>query len=574
MIVYGDVARPEPACAVSASILQALHEVCRMPPGIDRHAAFVSAFIRAGELAQGIADAAFERSGLDARSPVQDAGSALLLDMAAAVDRSWRSGFAAAFDVRPLVRRLESLHADGWIKTRAGEGYAHYALYPESYLEAARASGLGPETCVIGIRSIGTSLAALVAAALGAPPALSLRPIGHPFDREIRAAPDLLGEADRTGHFAVVDEGPGLSGSSFASVATWLAGQGVEMGRIHFLPSHEGEPGEAATSHTRLVWQRCPRHPASGDIVLRPNGGLRDWLTEAVGPLDSPLQPCPTPPSTPHDARFARPKFLARGRSGPWLVKFAGLGPIGEQKFHDAEALARAGFGPRTPALCYGFLVQQWVDGTPPTLRQRGRPEFLKRLAAYLAFRASRFKSTRAGASLDTLRHMAIVNIAEALGKAATRRMERRLAGLEALEERVHPVRTDNRLHRWEWLASANGILKLDAVDHCRGHDLVGCQDIAWDVAGAIVEHDLEKGETALLCRSLQQQGVRVDRKLLAALLPCYLAFQLGLWSTATNAAPGNAGLADGYARKLFRVLQDRSRQDPPTLTAIPIERR
>src|SRR5690606_5152455 len=124
--------------------------------------------------------------------------------------------------------------------------------YPEGYLATARSSGLGAQTCVIGIRSIGTALAALVAAAIGARQAISVRPVGHPFDREIRAAPDLLAGADMRGDFAVVDEGPGLSGSSFASVAKWLASQGVEKERIHFFPSHGGAPGPASTIDARL----------------------------------------------------------------------------------------------------------------------------------------------------------------------------------------------------------------------------------------------------------------------------------------------------------------------------------
>jgi hypothetical protein len=56
---------------------------------------------------------------------------------------------------------------------------------------------------------------------------------------------------------------------------------------------------------------------------------------------------------------------------------------------------------------------------------------------------------------------------------------------------------TDNRLHQWEWLIRDDGsILKTDAIDHCSAHDLVGCQDIAWDVAGAIVEFDFSASES------------------------------------------------------------------------------
>jgi hypothetical protein len=42
---------------------------------------------------------------------------------------------------------------------------------------------LGADTQVVGIRSIGTGLSTLVAAAIGAPRPFTLRPIGHPFQR-------------------------------------------------------------------------------------------------------------------------------------------------------------------------------------------------------------------------------------------------------------------------------------------------------------------------------------------------------------------------------------------------------
>lgn len=80
---------------------------------------------------------------------------------------------------------LERLGLEEPIRIRRPEGYAHYALYPESFLEAALRSGLTSETVVIGVRSIGVGLGALVAAALGSRPAYSLRPTGDPFRRHV-----------------------------------------------------------------------------------------------------------------------------------------------------------------------------------------------------------------------------------------------------------------------------------------------------------------------------------------------------------------------------------------------------
>jgi hypothetical protein len=565
MIVYGDLERVESAGEAIASVASAVLRVGETSVGIDRHARLVGAFIRAAELVQGIADAEFERHGFDQRSAAQDAGAVLLLKMAETVDRSWRSGFQASVDVEKLLQLLQQLRWDGIIKTRTGEGYAHYALYPESYLEAARRSGLAASTCVIGIRSIGIGLGALVAAALGARPAISLRPVGHPFDREIRAAAGLLGSsaADAGTDFAIVDEGPGMSGSSFASVARWLHGHGVPPSRIHFFPSHDGQPGPSATSETRTAWEAVRRHAASPeDVVVAPTNGLRSWIEENIGPLQRNLEDVSSAPHLtgaslqPIDGRFTRCKFLARNADGRWLIKFAGIGETGERKFRDAAALARAGFAPEPAALCYGFLVQRWVDGRRLDEFAYDRNAFLTVLASYLAFRAAELGPPGAGASLAELREMAVYNTSQALGAEAAAGLGHRLADLPSRQDRVRRVRTDNRLHVWKWLATETAFLKTDAVDHCEGHDLIGCQDIAWDVAGSVVEHSLTEDETTGLCQALRSaEDLEVDDEMVAMLLPCYLAFQLGLWTTATPASIETEALATKYAKKLSGLL-------------------
>ena len=225
MLVYGDIERDETVGAKQAAITDRLSQAFSMPPDIERHGALVTAFITAGELVQGIVDAEFHESGFDAWTKDHAAGMECLSILARIVGESWRSGFE---ELSPLPQAFfETLHGfdpSQTIRTKQAEGYAFYALYPESYLEAARASGLGPNTQVIGIRSIGTGLSALVAASLGAPAPITLRPVGHPFGREVRVDPNLTKSlvSDAAKDFAVVDEGPGLSGSSFGAVADWL----------------------------------------------------------------------------------------------------------------------------------------------------------------------------------------------------------------------------------------------------------------------------------------------------------------------------------------------------------------
>ncbi|MDG2570736.1 hypothetical protein P7L87_24600, partial [Vibrio parahaemolyticus] len=251
MLVYGDAEHTVTVGTKQAAIESTLSEIHSMPPGIARHGTLVTAFVGTAELVQGLIDAEFHELGVDTGSIVHRTGMECLSLLACAVDHSWRSGFQEVALPKEFLGKLLSFDPSWTIHTKQAEGYAFYALYPENYLEAARASGLGADTQVIGIRSIGTGLSALVAAAIGAPPPFTLRPTGHPFRREVKADPGLARKlANQATSFAIVDEGPGLSGSSFGAAADWLDEAGVQRQRIHFFPSHEGTLGpQASTRH-------------------------------------------------------------------------------------------------------------------------------------------------------------------------------------------------------------------------------------------------------------------------------------------------------------------------------------
>jgi hypothetical protein len=572
MLVYGDAERLVGTGDRIAAVAQALDAVAEMPAGLDRHAALVSAFLAAAELVQGVADAECEARGRDAPSEAEAAGMAALVALAREIDRSWSGGFAARGAVDPaIVAGLGACRHGAPIRVKAAEGYAFYALYPETYLEAARRSGLGRNARVIGIRSIGTGLSALVAAALGAPLPVTVRPRGHPFRREIVADPALVAAAGSPdAAIAVVDEGPGLSGSSFGAVADWLEGAGIRRERLHFFPSHDGDPGHYASPEHRARWRAARRFVVGMDalILAEPPGPHRldAWVADLVGALDGPLQdisggawralggrePSGWPAA---DVQQERRKFLARARGETLLVKFAGLGEAGPRKLGIARRLSEAGFTPPAIGLRHGFLVERWIEGAR-TLRDalpdRGR--LVDRIGAYLAFRAGAFPAAGLpGATLAELRRMAVHNTGEALGGAAAQAAERRLAGIERLEPGLRRIVTDNRLQPHEWLLLPDGrMLKTDAVDHSAAHDLVGCQDIAWDVAGAVHEFGLSAAETDRLCAIIEAQGgAAVDRRLLAVLAPCYVAFRVGACTMAAQAVGGEeAGRLEAEAAR------------------------
>jgi hypothetical protein len=556
MLVYGDVERVERIADKRAAILETLRRVEPMAAGIGRHAAVVSAFVSLSELAQGIADAAFRERGADGRSSKEQVVATALVALARTVDESWRSGFEQGAPPWSALRALNGLDGAETLRVKEAEGYAFYALYPETYLEAARRSGLDRGTTVIGIRSIGTGLAALVSAALGAAIPVTVRPVGHPFRREIRIdtslAEQLTADPDRS--FAIVDEGPGLSGSSFGAVADWLETRGVAGGRIHFFPSHPGDLGPEAVDSHRARWSSASRHWFAADDLLLNGGHLAAWAAELVGTLETPLEDLSGGawrsrryqseadwPAA--NVQQERRKFLARADGASWLIKFAGLGPAGEGKLWQARQLYEAGFAPRVAGLRHGFLVERWIEHAA-SLDQMpcDRSLLVGWIGTYLGFRARAFPAPAGrGASLEQLAQMARHNAGQALGHDAAAALARTLSRASELEHHARRIRIDGRLHAHEWLIEHGRLIKTDALDHCAGHDLIGCQDVAWDIAGARAEFMLDHAETARLCDIVERESGRpVDPELLACLEPCYLAFQLGAATLAARAIGGH----------------------------------
>ncbi len=527
MLVYGKVETTRDAAAFQAEITTALQALADAPPGLERHARLAGAFVDAAALICAL---------IDRDASTEPAGMAALTTLARALDASWRG---APFNLRTAIARLTALPVTGTIQTKPTEGYAFYGLYPESYAEAARRSGLPPTTRVIGIRSIGAGLAAMVAAALNSPDPLTVRPGGHPFDRRIEPSPELASAmlAGDPPAFAVVDEGPGLSGSSFLSVVEWLMDHGVPRGRIHLFPSHPNGPGTEAGDQRRNLWHTLQWHVADFDPTITTH--LPAWIAARIGPLAAPLRDISggqwqslTHSTAPTAPGVERRKYLAETASGRWLVKFAGLGSVGEHKLALARKLYAAGFAPEPTGLAYGFLLQRWLDAPDLTRAPMQMGALMPRLVAYLAFRATLAAPHDAGATLDTLANMAIYNTAQALGELASSAMRTRLE-LNRPSGSPHRVWIDARLHPWEWLNINGHPIKTDALDHATAHDFIGAQPIEWDLAGAIVEHDLD---AELLPAAFETAtGTQVDRRLLEYVTGCYLSFQLGHWTMLGN---------------------------------------
>src|SRR3954469_25817058 len=210
------------------------------------------ALLRAGELECALADAG-QQAAASQLAGVTDC-------IASALVRGDRLGVS-----HWCLQILNAVGIAGELTVKIPEGFAYYAVHPLDYarvVDESLTSNSG--AAIIGIRTIGTTLSAVVAAALRkhriAASRTTVRPHGHPFSRECRFSNDQrewIADRRRSGDvFLLVDEGPGLSGSPFLSVATALQIEGVEPEKIIFLCSRTPEISFFCSETSRAEWPR------------------------------------------------------------------------------------------------------------------------------------------------------------------------------------------------------------------------------------------------------------------------------------------------------------------------------
>lgn len=358
------------------------------------------------------------------------------------------------------------------ITIKTPEGFAFYCVYPEHYREAAlrwEQECQPAEAVVIGIRSIGATLGIVVAEALSCPVwRFTIRPHGHPYDRHV-----VLSEALSTriremsdAWFLVVDEGPGRSGSSFTAVAETLLQLGVREEKIVFFCSHDPDPSTLCSERARLRWPRHRRYWTPFDAGQIIPQGARDlsggrWRELVFA----------SPSEYPDVVGFhERRKYLAGGE----LWKFAGLAHIGRPKLERAEALGR--WVPKPLRFENGFLISEWVEGAPVRVADA---ELVSTMREYLQY-LNRSFPTGERVRYDELREMILVNT----GVETSSRC--------AEVEEAAVIAGDGRMLPYEWLQTADGYVKTDALDHHCDHFFPGCQPFEWDIAGVSVEFGID----------------------------------------------------------------------------------
>lgn len=577
MLVYGERSREVDIYQLANQLTKRAWHIQTMPVGPARHDALTNLFIDASELEQGIA--AYRDNALGYQQ--QGKSSAHQLWNSDWLGRALHysaTEVGLLADHRPmpqlvLKRVAQSFELWKWREVRSVtvkslEGFAYYSLYPEMYMQAAYQfldETQATPTVIVGILSIGAPLAAVITATLRAnhrsTTMYTVRPHGHPFSRQL----DLAGEgAMLARRFAahqqlhlIVDEGPGLSASSFGAVADWLEEHGLKRNRIVFFPSHANPLGPQASPAHRARWTTARKYFVPFEDVFIKTGKLAEWCRDLLGDVGELadisggrwraglIAEAEWPPL---HLWQERRKYRTSVAGQSWLLKFAGLGHYGEDKLPLAQSLADAGFIVPIVGLRHGFMVSHWLEEARPLTAARrqeiDRAAFVAFLARYIAHRARHFPTLpTAGATPTQLFAMMRYNTAQALGEDAAQTLDKWQPHLFGLTAVAQPVLTDNKMQAWEWLVLPNGrFLKADALDHHDSHDLIGAQDIAWDVVGAILELGLDEDETRqLLLISGLMGRLGLGQRELDFYTYAYIAFQIGYYTLAAQAMGDNA---------------------------------
>ncbi len=475
------------------------------------------ALLRAGELECGVADAA-------------DGRSSSFTGLTDVLAEAFLSGRLSS-DFHHIKEAVATAPVPEELTLSTPEGFAYYALQPLAYSTVLdKLPALPKRVVVIGIRSIGTTLSAVTAAAARLrglqAHRFTVRPGGHPYNRHTEFSPGQLqiiqsGISSAAG-FLVVDEGPGLSGSSFLSVAEALEEAGAARAKIILLPAHAPNPGALCSVNAAQRWPRFNCVPAAGEIRTSHTDvfiGGGEWRSHIFA--DESAWPAVW-------SNMERVKHLSLAEAeGPRLFKFAGLGHYGDDVFEREQCAAAAGFAPAPRREENGFVSYPWLNARPMMAADLS-DEVMIRMAKYCAFRTNAFSVSNA--DIRSLQQMAEHNLAK-LG-----------FDLPVSLSLERPVIADGRMQPHEWImTSAGEILKTDSGSHGDDHFYPGPTDIAWDLAGAIVEWRMNAGQAEqfldLYCGlSGDDPSARINDFIRA-----YAVFRCAYSKMAANAMQGTA---------------------------------
>jgi len=510
----------------SVSGSQLLDDLRRRIASAAESSTLLDALIEAGELEAALADAG--SGSAEAAARVTDC-------LAAAVIRGDPNALARA------ATHADQIAPPDMLAVAPPEGFTYYALHPSDFARLAETlPSEEPRYAVVGIRSIGTTLSAVVLTALTAQGKqarrITVRPTGHPYSRRTEFTADQLRRIDENNgaQFLIVDEGPGRSGSTFLSVAEALVRAGVPGQRITILGSRELDLTSLCADNAINRWREF------GFLATAPSVNQRfadctyvgggEWRQSLLAAGE------PWPASW---TQMERLKFISPDRRT--LYKFEGMGPIGAEVRDRAFRLAQAGFAPQVRGAGDGFLAYELANGTRPRAQDM-TSSIVERIAEYCAFRYAEF-GVHSSAQEAQMREMLEFNVAQEFGIQVTVPAESFCA--------KRPVISDGRMTPHEWILNDSGkLIKTDGVDHGDNHFFPGPCDIAWDLAGVAVEWQLGAEACDFLTEQFRRRsGVDVS-SCLAPYKLAYSVFRLGFCKMAISTVKGSAEeerLADAY---------------------------
>ncbi|MGE5353185.1 MAG: hypothetical protein ACM3P0_13965 [Acidobacteriota bacterium] len=454
--------------------------------------------------------------------------------------RKWIAAF------KEKLPALKNYNISSLLTYNVPEGYAFYSLYPEMYLKSADNFFnifFPSEVTVIGIRSIGTSLSAIVAARLeesgSRVRSLTVRPRGFYFDRKLVIDMELEEElkASHHGYYLIVDEGPGLSGSSFTSVAERLNSLGINDDRIVFFPSYKTDGQNFVSEKSKAIWMKHMKFHSEFEDVISIRGIFPEYAGEVKDVSAGMWRNVvfknaeEFPPVYPN---FEQRKYLSEDNK--YLIKFAGLGRYGRDLFERAEILASEGFSPQALAFENGFILSRFIEGKPLSTSDVN-VSLLDRAASYLVFLKRAFPNSSSRTYTET-EEMISVNLMKGLGDEWSDRFMRLRASLKPLFSTAATA-LDGRILPFEWLGSNGNYIKTDSIHHHKDHFFPGCQDIMYDLAGFITEFSLGKEEEQYFIQSyIKQSGDKDVESRLPFYFIFYNAFRLGMTQFSAQMSP------------------------------------
>ncbi|HVJ94060.1 MAG TPA: hypothetical protein VM580_29930 [Labilithrix sp.] len=463
--------------AHGGSLLRALErsiaEIRRLRSPGGRRRAAIEALISSGELEAALADA----------------GDPLEETVAQTTDALAAAALGEAIDLAVCADGLAHARAPRSLAIRPPKGFAYYALHPEAY---ARASELVStrDALVIGVRSIGTTLSAVTAAALRARGVKAWRETVRPETSSSHAGQFLCADAADSVQRAcitnaavvIVDGGTTAVSSHALAVAEAAVRFGVPHERVLIIGGHPlgsercGTPGGTQLRSFRIA---VAPSDAFGPVRSRNLGTIRDvsrgewrrlhYSSESAWPAVV--------------AGLERRKMLAGGR----LFKFEGLGAAGQAARHRASALAAEGIALDPYDEGDGWASYAWCGR--PLARNDLEIGLIEHIARYCARRPSLCPPVSAESDLEPI---VARNVELLLGHLPAPAIAE---GALTIERIATP---DGRLEPHEWLRLNDGsVRKTDAIAHGDDDLFPGPTDIAWDLAGAIIEWEMDRAMRA-----------------------------------------------------------------------------